>query len=320
MAANGSALVQPRPAAVPSSAYLSASSSVASLHTAPSSQEPEVLSIALQDGRALAYALMGAPIAGAAAVCIYHHGVPASLIEAEPLAAAAAPLGIAVVAFDRPGMGGSSHNPQMSIQSVVDDTRQLMDHLGLHSAVQVGESGGVPYAAACAALLPRRTQALLLLAGLAAVHGRENAVLLKSLSAMDRFSMNWAARLGGARLISHFVKLAADGNEAAQDWLLRFMTRAYRPGVRGVLLDYRVLGGDWGGLDVGLIACRTAIWHGAGDCVVAPAHAQWWHRRVAGSELHILPDEGHISVVGRHAERIWRDLLPGQLQPIAADE
>ncbi len=62
-----------------------------------------MLSIALQDGRALAYALMGAPIAGAAAVCIYHHGVPASLIEAEPLAAAAAPLGIAVVAFDRPG-------------------------------------------------------------------------------------------------------------------------------------------------------------------------------------------------------------------------
>lgn len=144
-------------------------------------------------------------------------------------------------------------------------------------------------------------------------------------------------------------------------------------------MDYRVLGGDWGGLDVGLISCPTAIWwvggwvrgwawwvgyvggwallgrlacsklphaiagdanlegllgrtinpmphrhnprrHGAGDCVVAPTHAQWWHRRVAGSELHILPDEGHISVVGRHAERIWRDLLPGQLQPIAADE
>ena len=103
MAANGLETGQPRPAAVPSSAYLSASSSVASLHTAPSSQEPVVLSLTLQDGRTLAYALMGAPIEGAAAVCIYHHGVPASLVEAEPLAAAAAPLGIAVVAFDRPG-------------------------------------------------------------------------------------------------------------------------------------------------------------------------------------------------------------------------
>lgn len=36
--------------------------------------------------------------------------------------------------------------------------------------------------------------------------------------------------------------------------------RAYRPGVRGVLLDYRVLGGDWGGLEVTRVACRTAIW------------------------------------------------------------
>lgn len=85
-----------------------------------------------------------------------------------------------------------------------------MDHLGLHSAVHIGESGGAPYAAACAALHLRRSQALLLLAGLAAVHGREHAGLRKNLSAMDRFSMNWAARLGGARLISHFVKLAAD--------------------------------------------------------------------------------------------------------------
>ena len=105
MATNGSSPpARPRPVATASSAYLTATSSVASVDTAPSSPlEPEVLSMALKDGRSLAYALLGAPIAGAAAVCIYHHGVPASLIEAEPIAAAAAPLGIAVVAFDRSG-------------------------------------------------------------------------------------------------------------------------------------------------------------------------------------------------------------------------
>lgn len=97
---------RPLPVAAASSAYLSATSSSATLDTAPSSRglaEPEVHTLALKDGRSLAYALMGAPIAGAAVVCIYHHGVPASLIEAEPIAAAAGPLGIAVVAFDRPG-------------------------------------------------------------------------------------------------------------------------------------------------------------------------------------------------------------------------
>lgn len=93
-----------------------------------------------------------------------------------------------------------------------------MDHLSLLSAVQVGESGGVPYVAAFAALHPQRTQALLLLAGLAAVHGSENASLRKCLSAMDRFSVNWAARLGGARLISHVVKLAADVSAGSGLW------------------------------------------------------------------------------------------------------
>lgn len=85
-------------------------------------------------------------------------GVPASLVEAEPLAAAAAPLGIAIVAFDRPGMGSSSPHAAMSVHSVAADAAALMSELGLQAAVQVGESGGAPYAAAFAALHPERTQ------------------------------------------------------------------------------------------------------------------------------------------------------------------
>lgn len=60
----------------------------------------------LEDGRTLAYTFYGAPMADAAAVCIYHHGVPASLVEAEPLGAAGETAGVAVVAFDR-RWGGS---------------------------------------------------------------------------------------------------------------------------------------------------------------------------------------------------------------------
>ena len=59
--------------------------------------------------------------------------------------------------------------------------------------------------------------------------------------------------------------------------------------------------------------------HGGGDQVVPPVHAHWWHKRVSGSELHIVPDEGHISLVGRHAEQILQDLLRGLPQPMAAD-
>jgi pimeloyl-ACP methyl ester carboxylesterase len=173
----------------------------------------------LADGRTLAYASMGAPLATARLVCLYFHGVPASLVEAEPLAAAGLPLNIAVLAFDRPGesfvalvrivvrlctpllpsvetcgnaglfagMGGSSFDPCMSISSVAADAAALMDHLQLSAAVQAGESGGAPYAAAFAALYPAWTQQLLLLAGLAATDGREHRSLRRSLHSMDRW-------------------------------------------------------------------------------------------------------------------------------------
>ena len=55
----------------------------------------------LRDGRQLSYAFYGVPLGQARAVCIYHHGVPASLVEAEPLGAAAEEAGVALVAFDR---------------------------------------------------------------------------------------------------------------------------------------------------------------------------------------------------------------------------
>lgn len=91
------------------------------------------LSLTLPDGRSLAYALYGPPLKDAAAVIIYHHGVPSSLVEVEPLAAGAASLRVAVVAFDRPGMGGSSPHAAMSAASVADDTAALMDALGLQT-------------------------------------------------------------------------------------------------------------------------------------------------------------------------------------------
>lgn len=152
------------------------------------------------------------------------------------------------------------------------------------------------------------------------------------------------------------------GNDEAQDWLVRFMQRAYRQGVGGVLRDYHVLGGDWGGLDVGSVKCHTSIWwvhgagaeardllrraaacsppsrlapanylptaaallgaaadcrHGAGDLVVPLAHAQWYAERIPGAELHVKEGEGHVSLVGRHADEVVADLLAG-LQPQAA--
>jgi pimeloyl-ACP methyl ester carboxylesterase len=95
----------------------------------------------LRDGRRLAYTVLGAPRETARATLIYHHGWPSSAQEAIVCAEAAARQGLALVAFDRPGIGGSSYHPALSFRMVADDVAQLMDALGIASAVQVGTSG-----------------------------------------------------------------------------------------------------------------------------------------------------------------------------------
>ena len=62
-------------------------------------------------------------------------------------------------------------------------------------------------------------------------------------------------------------------------------------------------------MDLGAPACPAAIWHGGGDRVVPPAHAQWWAGALPGARLHVAEGEGHISLVGRHAPAILADLL-----------
>lgn len=60
------------------------------------------------------------------------------------------------------------------------------------------------------------------------------------------------------------------------------------------------------------------IWQGEDDKSVPVAHARWWHTKLPAAQLNVLPGEGHVTVLLRHAGPIleaalhWRPPLPGQ--------
>lgn len=90
------------------------SSKRAALNTPHAAAMPARQSLlSLRDGRALAYLQLGPPASSSGApALIYHHGWPSSAAEAEAVCGAAAGrLGLHVIAFDRPGVGGSSWHP-----------------------------------------------------------------------------------------------------------------------------------------------------------------------------------------------------------------
>lgn len=173
----------------------------------------------LSDGRQLAYKRIGAPVETCELVAMYHHGTPSCYMEAFAMHDDAIALGLHIVTFDRSGIGASTRRRHSSLTTVVDDVMALMNHLGLERALQIGTSGGGPYAAACAALHPERTLGLTLIAPVANTAGH-NWPLLSKMHGTDKltfllakypfgglWSLHWALRYmanyHGALLLEH---------------------------------------------------------------------------------------------------------------------
>jgi pimeloyl-ACP methyl ester carboxylesterase len=115
----------------------------------------------LPDGRLLAYTEAGDPDGHPVLYC---HGTPSSSVEwrlwdADDLATQ---LGLRVIIADRPGVGGSDHQPRRRITDWPADVEALADHLGLPRFSMLGYSGGCPYAVACAVLLPEQVTRVVL--------------------------------------------------------------------------------------------------------------------------------------------------------------
>ena len=119
--------------------------------------------ITLPDGRKLAYAEFGradgSPV-------LYFHGAPSSRLE--PLLIGddvLGRLGLRVIAPDRPGMGRSDFQPNRGFSDWPKDVISLADALGLGQFAVLGNSGGGGYAAACAARIPERLSAAVIVSG-----------------------------------------------------------------------------------------------------------------------------------------------------------
>lgn len=164
------------------------------------------------DGRQLAYRVVGADPRPGTVTVMYHHGTPSCHLEALALEEVAAKYNLRIVAMDRPGMGASGRRSGSNLSTVASDTLTLMDALGVPRAVQLGTSGGGPYAAATAALAPLRCAALVLVAALASTSGADR-FMLRGMQGMDWAGL-WLAKLplGGLWSMNWLLKYMANNH------------------------------------------------------------------------------------------------------------
>lgn len=260
-------------------------------------------------GRQLAYTDIGE----AGRPCVFFfHGAPSSRLRLAYLEEQFLAQDIRVVSPDRPGYGGSSPHPGRSMVDWPTDVSALADALGLDRFIVAGHSSGGPYALACAALLPERVSAAIVLGGVTDMgwsgawegYPDSEAWLMRMpdeeaaiARARERFRADGSRFLAasGFKLSEPDEQLYAD--EKTAHLLATARAEAFRQGVAGYAQDVFVQGRPWP-FDPGVIAAPVRVFHGEADTVLPEAHSRHTAELIPGSALRILTGHGHFTILG----------------------
>jgi pimeloyl-ACP methyl ester carboxylesterase len=285
------------------------------------------------DGRTLEYLVTG-PADGLAMVL--HHGTPGAAVPFAPMVDAATRRGVRTILYSRPGYGRSDPSPGRAVADAAADVRAILDEVGVDRFVTVGWSGGGPHALATARLLPDRCAAAALIAGVAPYaaegldwlsgmgqdnHDEFGAALAGRQPLTDYLAREAAtlATVRGAEVAAALGDLVSDVDKAQltggfAEYLAASFRTAVAPGIAGWRDDDLAFVRDWGVPLDGPVP--VALWQGDQDRMVPYAHGEWLAAHVAGVRVHLLPGEGHLSVLVGTFEAIVADLVDLSARPV----
>jgi pimeloyl-ACP methyl ester carboxylesterase len=282
--------------------------------------------VVLGDGRSVPVLVAG-PADGLP--LLFHTGTPGGLVDVTPLTDIATASGFRSVLYARPGYGSSDPLPGRRVADAAADVAAVLDYLGAGRFVTAGWSGGGPHALATAALLGGRCAAAATIAGVAPYPAdgidwfsgmaQENIAEFGAavrgegpLTAILGAEMASRPDITASEIAEAFGGLVTAADRAAitgwfADYLADSMREALSAGIVGWRDDDLAFVGDWG-FGVDQIEVPVAVWHGDQDAMVPFAHGAWLARHVPGARPHLLPGEGHLTLVSGRFGDIMRDL------------
>lgn len=282
--------------------------------------------VLLPDGRSVPVLVTG-PANGLP--LLFHTGTPGGLVAIEPLTDIATASGFRCVLYARPGYGSSDPLPGRRVADAAADVAAVLDYLGASRFVTAGWSGGGPHALATAALLGGRCVAAATIAavapypadgidwfdGMAPENIAEFGAAVQGegpLTALLGVEMASRPQIAASDVADALGSLVTATDRAAiTGWFAQYladsMQEALSAGIAGWRDDDLAFVRDWG-FGVDQIEVPVAVWHGDQDAMVPFAHGEWLVRHVPGARPHLLPGEGHLTLVSRRFGDIVRDL------------
>jgi pimeloyl-ACP methyl ester carboxylesterase len=266
------------------------------------------------NGRTLAV-LEAGDESGRAVVAI--HGTPGSGLPWRGLVEDAEARGIRLLAYDRPGYGGSDPHPGRTVADAAGDVGAIADVLGIDRFAVEGGSGGGPHTLACAALLPERVVAAASLAGVAPYPAEG----LDWLDGMGQDNLDeFAATIAGRETLERYLRKQADALLGAEpdaiadtlrsllsppdaavltgefaEYLAESTRRAISERLDGWIDDDFVFMNPWG-FELDEIRVPVRLLHGGQDRFVPIAHGEWLAERIPGVDAHLAAEDGHLTI------------------------
>ena len=245
------------------------------------------------------------------------HGTPGSRLLWRGSVEDAAGRGIRLLAYDRPGYGGSDPHPGRTVADAAHDIATIADVLRIDRFAVEGGSGGGPHTLACAALRPDRVVAAASLAGVAPYPadgldwldgmGQDNldefGATLEGRDALERYLRGQAETMldDDPEALAHALRSLLSPPDAAiltgefAEYLHAATREAIGERLDGWIDDDFVFVNPWG-FELDAISVPVQLWHGAQDRFVPISHGEWLAERIPGVDSHLSAEDGHLTI------------------------
>jgi pimeloyl-ACP methyl ester carboxylesterase len=259
---------------------------------------------------------------------VHQPGTPSGAAPDPLLSDVCDPRGLRVLAPLRPGYGRSTPNPGRRIADVPADIEAVAAHLGVREFITAGYSGGGPHSLATAALAPscraaavvvspapRDAEGLDYYAGMAPSNHEEWALADQGEAAVRSWLETHGLELL-SRPATNFLDLFGDSFCAADRAVVLAdpkrvgagQSKALENGIEGWLEDDIAMTTPWG-FDLPTVSTPVAFWSGRQDQFISYQHVVWMAQQIPASDLHLLGNHGHMSLMRELLPQLVDDLM-----------
>ena len=284
--------------------------------------------VQLPEGAVVAFQEYGVPNGVPVMFC---HGWPSSCTMARLTDEPARDLGIRIISLDRPGISGSSLQPDRKLSDWPRVVERIVEHLGVREFRILAISGGAPYAYATAVAMPQRVQAIAIVGGappmaeLLEAEGllplyrwmlalyRTRPRLLRRLFHLVRPVLSLRPPVRFRPLLLKMLMLRQCDAESLRDAaafeaIFESQRRAWRSSAEGVMADAQIYAQPWG-FAIEDVPVPVRLWHGKEDRAFSVHLAEQVAKRLPNCKARFVDDAGHYSLPIRHMREILKDLI-----------